>query len=249
MRRIGTVVLTASLLLAGSATAKPAVEELARTLAHLRTEVETLSADVEQKKEEKRARLRSLAGQKADLEFQLQREQRRIAELRTRAEQRRTALLADESAAHELRPALDEAMQTLHGRIRAGVPFKTAERLDAVDEIRRKLDAGLVTPQKATVQLWALVEDEMRLGRENGMYRQVIEIEDEEILADVARLGMVAMYFRTDDGRAGRAERRDGAWTWSREDDELDRRRVDALFEAMRKQIRTGFFELPGGIQ
>lgn len=225
------------------------LDGFAARLAELRSEVDTLSADVEQKKEERRTKLRSLAGQKSDLEFQLQREQNRIAQLEAQAEKRRKRLAETAIDGESLLPAVQTSMEELRGRIRGSVPFKTTERLGAVDELDEKLKQGLVTPQKASVQLWALIEDELRLGRENGMYRQVIDLGGEDVLVDVARLGMVAMYFRTDDGRVGRVDYRDSGWTWLEVDGDVQRRQIDQLFEAMRKQIRTGFFELPGPIE
>ncbi len=252
MKKLLIALTALSTFAAGTAVAATGSDALAARLAELRTEVEALSSDVEAKKEEKRTRLRSLSAQKADLEFQLQREERRIAELRARAERQRETMSKDTTVGNELKPALDEAMDDLEARIQAGLPFKRAERLEAVAELRRKIDQGLLTPQKGAVQLWALFEDEMRLGRENGLYRQVIELGGDEVLVDVARLGMVTMYFRTDDGRVGRVvQGGDGAashgWTWVETASERDQRQVAALFDAMRKQIRTGYFELPGG--
>jgi outer membrane murein-binding lipoprotein Lpp len=243
---LGIVVATSTV--ATFAFAKPKLDAFAERLATLRAEVESLSADVEQKKEAKRTRLRSLANQKADLEFQIQREERRIAQLRAQAEKKREKLAEQNVESDEIRPAVVDSMTAVKKKIRHGLPFKRAERLGAVDELEDKMNRGLVSPQKASVQLWSLVEDELRLTRENGLYRQVVTLEGEEMLVEVARLGMVGMYFRADDGRVGHVRRAEDGWEWVELESERDRRQVADLFEAMRKQIRTGFFELPGPI-
>jgi hypothetical protein len=243
---LGLVVATSSV--ATLAFAQPDVDAFAERLATLRAEVEELSSQVERKKETRRSRLRSLNNQKADLEFQLQREERRIAQLRARADRQREALADQNVSADELAPAVEDSMTMVRERIRRGLPFKRAERLQAVDDLERRLRQGTLSPQKASVRLWSLVEDELRLTRENGLYRQVIRLGGEEMLVEVARLGMVAMYFRADDGRVGHVRRTGDEWQWIELADQDQHRRVDTLFETMRKQIRTGFFELPGPI-
>src|SRR5690606_29294078 len=88
-------------------------------------------------------------------------------------------------------------------------------------------------------------EDEFRLTRENGLFSQTISLGRERVLADVVRLGSMALYFRTQDGRVGLAQRAADGWRFVVEDDAADRARIDALFDALRKQIRQGWFELP----
>lgn len=241
-------IVLATLMVASFAFAKPTLDTFAERLASLRSEVESLSAEVEQKKEARRTRLRSLSNQTADLEFQIQREERRIAQLRAQAEKKREALAEQNVEADEIRPAVDASMSAVRERIEEGLPFKRSERLKAVDEIEDKMARGLLSPQKASVQLWSLVEDELRLTRENGLYKQVITLDGQEMLVEVARLGMVGMYFRADDGRVGQVRLTGEDWEWVELTAEGERRQVDRLFDAMRKQIRTGFFELPGPI-
>lgn len=240
---LGLVAVTAA---AATAVAEPDLDAFAKRLAELRAEVESLSTRVEEAKITRRNEQRSVAAQKADLEFQLQREERRLAQLRAQAEKRREQVAAAGEDDAELTPAVDAAMDLLRRRIETGLPFKTAERLGALEALDAQLAQGLIPAPKAAVQLWALVEDELRLGRENGLYRQVITLDGEEVLVDIARLGMVAAYFRTDDGRFGHVVRDGDAWVWRLDSDESARRQIAGLFDAMRKQIRTGYFELPG---
>ena len=63
---------------------------------------------------------------------------------------------------------------------------------------------------------------------------------------DVARMGMVAMYFRTPDGGTGYAERaQGGGWAYRRAASSADEQRIRSLFDALEKQIRVGWFEVP----
>ena len=100
-------------------------------------------------------------------------------------------------------------------------------------------------PQRAAAQTWQFVEDELRLTRESAMDRQVVPFEGSEHLAEVARIGMIAMYFRTGEGQVGRAVLRDGQWAFEAFASAADIERVDNVFDALTKQIRQGWFELP----
>ena len=102
-----------------------------------------------------------------------------------------------------------------------------------------------MTPESAAARLWAFVEDELRLSRENALDRQVIPLPEGEVLAEVARLGMVALYFRTDGGLTGAAVPRDGGYAWEVITDRDDQKAVAALFEKLRHGVRTGAFTLP----
>jgi hypothetical protein len=223
------------------------LEALAEELVRIRGEVESLNAELNRKQEQHRNEMSSLAAQKGELEATLRREQLRVDQLeedlarnRERAEQ---AGIAGES----LVPVAEDAISSLRGHIESSLPFKPQERLAALEEIKTQLDTGALAPPRAINRLWSFYEDEMRLTRENGLYSQVITLEGEQVLADVARLGTVAMYFKTRDGDYGQAERSGGAWRFTELDDRAGIQRIENLFESLRKQIRTGYFELPNG--
>ena len=89
------------------------------------------------------------------------------------------------------------------------------------------------------------MEDERRLGRENGVDRQTITLKGQEVMVEVARLGMVALYYRSPTGEIGRATREADGWTWNTIADRNGRSQVNELFNALTRGVRTGWFELP----
>ncbi|NEZ03931.1 DUF3450 domain-containing protein [Wenzhouxiangella sp. XN201] len=223
------------------------LEALAEELVRIRGEVESLNAELNRKQDQHRNEMSSLAAQKGELEATLRREQLRVDQLeeeltsnRERAEQ---AGIAGES----LVPVAQEAIDALRRHIETSLPFKPQERMAALDEIQTQLETGSLAPPRAVNRLWGFYEDELRLTRENGLYSQVIELDDEQVLADVARLGTVAMYFQTRDGEYGQAQRSGEDWRFVRLDERAAIQRIDKLFESLKKQIRTGYFELPNG--
>jgi hypothetical protein len=106
----------------------------------------------------------------------------------------------------------------------------------------------LVSAPRALSRLWTFVEDEFRLTRENGLYQQTIEVDGQEHLADVVRIGSVALFFKTNQGAVGYAVPNANGYQYQAESNAEARKRIASLFDSFRKQIRAGYFELPNAI-
>ncbi len=217
----------------------------AESLAKLRAEVETLGEELERAQVEQRNELRALAGQKAELAAQLRREELRLAQIGTRLDEAKAAL-AEQGTDAELQAAVLGAADTLGQGIAAGLPFRAEERAKAVGDLAEQVRSGLLKPERAVPRLWALVEDELRLAREVGLQRQAIPLDGSEMLVEVAHVGLVSVYFVTADGRVGMARGTDGTWTWEVLTDRAAQAQVLELFDQLRKNVREGWFDLPG---
>jgi hypothetical protein len=222
--------------------------EMAAQIARLRSEVEDLSSRIETEKDAMTGQLRSYTAQKADLEMEVQRAEMTLDQLRDAARRRAEALDRDTRRDALLRPVLSAAIGAIRERIAAGLPFQVAERTADLDALSRQLDEGLIRVPDGVARLWDRVEDEFRLSRENGLYKQVIELDGNELLADVARVGMVMLYFQAGDGRVGSAVHRDGRWSWQALAAKQARVQIATLFDSFKKQIRAGFFLLPAAL-
>lgn len=252
LRRVHLMLITTACLTClttGELAASGTVSELAERLATLRGEVEELSEQIEAQKADTRGRLRSIASQKMDLEMQVQREELRVRQLRKAREEQLEEVEAGEEARAQLEPTIRASIDRVRASVERGLPFKVEERLAELDELERRLDEKVLPPERAGARLWQFVEDELRLTRESGLYRQTIKVGSEEMLADVARLGMVALYFKTNDGRVGHVRRAGaGEWEYVELTEEGQVEQIMALFDAFKKNIRVGYFELPNGL-
>lgn len=220
-------------------------DHLADELIRMRGEVEELHTRLASAKEQHLSRMGALARERGDLEADVNRERLVVEELESTIAQNRAA--ADEAGMDDtsLAPAVLDAVGQARAYVASSLPFQVRERQAALDEIERQVRTGAVPATKAVNRVWAFYEDELRLTRENGLYRQSITIDGETKLADVARLGMVMMFFRTGDGSFGKVVPSAGAWSFEPIADAADRERVAALFDSLEKQVRTGYFELP----
>jgi len=145
-------------------------------------------------------------------------------------------------------PVLLRHLQGLRGQVAGGFPFKIGERLGALEEIETRLQSGVVSPERSFNRIWAFVEDELRISRENAIYTQSINLQGENVLVDIAKLGNAMMFFRTRDLRYGRATQTPGGWRFEIVDHPEHSEQVAVLFDSLRKQIRQGYFRLPNAL-
>ena len=224
------------------------ISKLAANLTVLRGEVESLSDQIEQQKNETRGRLRSLTAQEMDLDMQVQKESLRLKQLRLAREQHLEEVRSGDDARKQLRPVVLAGIERVRASVERGLPFKKSERLRELDRLEEQIDKDLLTPEKGSIRLWQFIEDEVRLTRESGLYQQTITLGTEELLAEVARIGMVALYFKTSDGRVGYVQPDGDGWRYEEITGERERAQIENLFDAFQKNIRVGFFSLPDGL-
>ncbi|MEQ9012386.1 DUF3450 family protein [Algiphilus sp.] len=221
------------------------IDTLTDNLVSLRSDVESLNSRLNQEQETHKQEMRSLLSRKGQLTNEIRRQELEIERLRKALDEARTEAQSATADAQDLLPMLDAAITQMRAYIEAELPFKRAERLAALDEIQTQLDTGVVTGPKGVNRLWSFYEDELRLARETGLFRQSVELGGERQLADVARLGMVGLYFRTEDGQVGMAVEEGGQWRYQAVSDDAQQDQIVALFDALDKNIRSGYYQLP----
>jgi len=241
------------LLLAGSLTCGTALiagteDNMAQSLMQLRAEVEKLNTQIQDEKDDTKAAMRSLVLEKNELDATIGREDLKIKQLEQEIGKVKKQIEAASKNSEGIKPVVLEAVANLKARISNELPFKTAERLEDVERIETQMNDGLLTPQKALAQVWNSYADEVRMSRENGLFKQTIQLDGKDRLAEVARLGTVMMYFMTPDDRVGYVAKDGNGWFYKEEVSKEGKDQILALFDAMHKQIRTGYFTLPNAI-
>ncbi len=240
-RLITTLVLLGT---AGIVSAQEA-DGLAERLISLRGEVDELQSELNVRREEHKNRMAYLTAQLSDLEASRDREQLRVTQLEEDLDAMRAEIAEAGVGADALLPFLKGEIARLREQVRGGFPFKVQERLAELEELETQLDNGVMSAQRGVNRLWAFIEDEFRISRENAIYSQSIALDGENVLVDVAKLGSVMMYFRTRNLEYGRAVQTGQGWRFELLDNARDQELVARLFDSLRKQIRQGYFELP----
>jgi hypothetical protein len=243
--RFKLAILAAVSIASAGLQAQDPAETLAARLIQMRGQVDELQSELNLKREEHKNRMTYLTAQLTEMEANRDREALRIRQLEQDLEQMREQVAAAGMTSEALSPIIIEYLYALREQVENGFPFKVGDRLAALDEVETQLDSGVITAQRAFNRLWAFVEDELRITRENAIYTQSIYLDGENVLVDVAKLGNAMMYFRTKDLQYGRAIESEAGWRFERFDNASDQEMVARLFDSLRKQIRQGFFTLP----
>ena len=234
------------LLLSASVALGNSLENLAKTLAKIRGEVETLQTQLDTEKDKHGSRMSSLTSQLADLSVEERRQKLSIEKLEHSIEKMTESTRQAEQSGESLKPVLIEILNDYRHHIQTGFPFKMEDRIKAMNDLENNIVNQLVDPNKAVNQVWSLIEDEIRLSKENGVYQQTISLEGEKVLVDIAKLGTVFLFFQTRDNRVGMAKRSaDHGWKFETVASTNDIERITRLFDSLKKQIRQGYFELP----
>ncbi|MBU0483148.1 MAG: DUF3450 domain-containing protein [Proteobacteria bacterium] len=223
-------------------------DEMISSIMALRSSIETLYSRVDVNRENYKAEMKSLSLQIADAEAQINRKNTAIKLAEVELGKVKNIIAEASSKSMDLAPLLDEVFSLQITTIEGGIPFKIAERRAALDEIRSDLREKLITPERALALLWASFEDNVRLTREIGLFKQKIEINGTEMLADVAKIGTVMLFFSTPDKLVGHVVQDKHGYTYQVINHKQQQEEIAMLFDALNKQIRTGYFTLPNGL-
>lgn len=222
-----------------------ALNALAMRITEKRTQVESLSSELDLIKAGYNEQLRSLAAQRADVETQINREKLRLDQLDRDLAEVRNRMQANRDRLGDSLPLARRVLAETKAHVAAGVPFQVPGRIAELESLERLLESGSLDPGTLLARLWNQLESEYRLSGENGLYRQTAEVDGREQLVEVARLGMVLLYFRTPDGKVGVATPLNPGWKFRVETNAASQKQIETLFDSLRKNLKEGYFPLP----
>lgn len=221
------------------------LENISEELVEIRQEIANLHDEINFEKTRYNDQVRSYSSQKSDLEVKVSRAELNFKELQQELNKLRSLNQEKYKAYDDVIPVLKESIDALRQTVSQSLPFKLNDRLQALDDIERRMETDVISPNKAANQLWAFVEDELVLGRSSGIYNESVELNGEQKLVKVLRLGKVAMFYKSRDEEYGVLSQVDGDWTQQALTDEADIRQLDKLFDSFSKNIRNGIFTVP----
>ncbi len=221
------------------------LENISQELVEIRQQIETLHNEIGFAKETYRDQMRSYANQKSDLDVRISRADLNIKDLQ-RELKKLSDINKEKSATYaDVTPVVKAAIGQLRGSVKDSLPFKLEQRLNALDEIEHRLDTNLITSNKAANQLWAFVEDELMMGKSSGIYNDTLNLDGQEKLVKVLRIGKVAMFYKTPDGKFGVTRKAGGEWQQHVFEAPENITQLEELFDSFNKNIRNGQFEVP----
>ncbi|MDF1881439.1 DUF3450 family protein [Sulfurimonas sp. MAG313] len=243
-----SVLSMAVIVTLGSTTLVASTQNMAESLMKIRADVEELDASITDERDAYKSSMSSLLRQKNDLESVISRENLKIKQIERELGNVRKEIKEAGKNSEGLKPLLVTALDLMKENIKSSLPFKTKDRLADIEKIKSQLENDLVTPQKALALTWNAYADAIRMSKENGIFKQTINISGQDRLAEVARIGTVAMFFRLPDDSVGQVSKDATGWYYKEAVSKKEKEQILALFDSFKKQIRSGFFTLPNTI-
>ena len=214
----------------------------------LRGEVETLNSQISDEKDAYKSQMRSLTAQRSELEGIISRKELKLKEIQKELSDVQVKITKASKNSLGLKPIVFDAIDKLETMIKTSIPFKTADRIAAVEKIKTQLQSSLITPQKALSYVYNSYADEIRMTKENAIFQQTIQLDGEDKLVEVARVGTAMMFFKTPDDKVGYVTRSNNGWVYKEELNKEKQTEIVNIFDAFKKQIRTGYFTLPNAL-
>lgn len=221
------------------------LQNVSQELVNIRQQIETLHNKISFEKESYKDQMRSYSNQKSDLDVKISRAGLNIKDLQRELNKLAEINKQKNKAQEDITPVLKQAIERLRSSVSSSLPFKLEQRLQALDDIEQRLDTHVVSPNKAANQLWAFVEDELMLGKSSGIYNETLNIGGQDRLVKVLRIGKIAMFHKTHDGRYGVTKKTAGQWQQQTLDDSDSAQQLEQLFDSFGKNIRNGQFTTP----
>lgn len=238
-----------SLLIATEAFAAKDYLSLSSELAKLRSQVEQLNEDVQEVRREYSSQLRAYSLQKAELEATARKEEIKKKQLLEKISRLKGQMKKEDRANGDLTPTVVQYIDKLATYIAGTMPYKKEDRLQNIETIKRELSGGEIRAHHALSRLWSAYEDEQRLTRENQVSKERIEVEGVKYLAEVAKLGSSALFYRLDNGQYGKAVQAGEEWIFQPFNDSEQTEAAKGLFDGLKKQIKAAEYVLPNGFQ
>ena len=221
------------------------LKNISHELVEIRQQIESLHNKISYEKDAFKDQIRSYLNQKSDLDVRVSRADLNIKDLQRELQKLTTMTQRKNHLYESVFPILKESISLIRGSISDSLPFKLSQRLNALDEIEYRLDAQIISPNKAANQLWAFVEDELMLGKSSGIYNDTLNIEGQDKLVKVLRVGKIAMFYKTNEGGFGMMQKRGGMWQQQTLQEKKSVAQLEQLFDSFGKNIRNGQFTIP----
>jgi len=242
-----TMSIALSLLLSGTVVMANS-DNMAKSLMKLRAQVEQLDSQIDDAKNSYKASMKSLTMQKSELEAMVSRDELKIKQINKELNSVKAKITEASKNSKGLDPIVNEAIDSLIAMIKTSIPFKTNDRIAAVQKVKEQLASSLITPQKALSYVYNSYADEIRMTKENAIFKQTINLGGENKLVEVARVGTAMMFFKTPNDAVGYVIKDGSEWSYKEELNKEKQDQILNIFDAFKKQIRTGYFTLPNAL-
>jgi len=223
-------------------------KDIVNSIMQLRGDVESLYTGIKENELRYKTKMKSLSMQATDLEAQINRQSTSLKLAKSELDKIKVKIKKAAPTNDKIKPMVIEALNLLTQSIKDGIPFMVEDRVKSLEKITADLNEGIITSEKALALTWASYDDTIRITKEIGLFKQKRDIDGKLVLAKIAKIGSVMMFFSTPNNEVGYVVKENNTYSYKQITDPKDIKKIVSLFDALQKQIKTGYFELPNAL-
>lgn len=235
-----------NLILIGLTANAAPINEMGAKLISLRAEVEENGQRLQEVQRESSGKLDVYIQRRTELETQVSKAGLRTLQLQEKRKQLlKNAGSPTKANASEFTELLTWAGD-LEKSVRESLPFRRTERLQVLAALTDRIKTQRESSVSLAGELWVLTEKEFKLSADNEYLIGKIELDGIVQEAEIARIGMVQMMFKTADGKLGYAARQDNGWKLVTANTTEVNDAISRTLGKFKNRQSSGWFEVPG---
>jgi hypothetical protein len=220
-------------------------ESLVQRLTQTRAELESLNREADSLQREKQAELDQWTQRKSDMEAQLQREKLRRMQIAEKMKRLESRLKVSGKTDPQAQKRLLAWIAQYEKAVKSSIPFNQDQRLQSLDRLKERVERQHEAMEFVLADFWSFVEGELKLAQTNE-YRIVdVEFAGQKKKCEVARLGLLALFVVTPDGKTLRAQKTVDGWKWQDISSPAEQSSVLTLVQNLKNKNESGLYQLP----
>jgi Protein of unknown function (DUF3450) len=220
-------------------------ENFVEKLTQTRSEVETLSQEIDSLQREKQADLEQWTQRKTELESQMQKEQLRSLQLAEKLKRLESRVKIQAKTNPDAQKKLLAWIERFEVWIPATIPFLHESRQTQLKNLKIRLQKAQEPVEFIFADFWAFVENEIKLAQSNEYKIVDITLNGQVRKCEVARLGLQSLFVVTPDKGVLKASKEAGVWKWKDIESNEDQTSIMSLVKNLKNKNGSGYYQLP----
>jgi hypothetical protein len=219
--------------------------ELSQQLIPLRSQMEKEAQNLESFQQSLDQQIQALQGQVLELNQNLSREKLKSKVLAEKTKRLMSFTNQGPTGTLEDQKFVSQWIEDLKVWVDGSLPFQKQQRLSKLEELSSRFKKK--EPLEPLVwDLWSFTS--LELKNTKGFSNEVaqINLDGKLVTAEIAKLGMVHLYFKTTDQKMGYALKSKQGWTFQTAHSESELNAIDHIMKASRAKSFKNVYELPG---
>ena len=220
-------------------------EGLVKKLTETRADIESLAKEADSVQREKQADLDQWVQRKTEAEAQVDREKLRRLQMTEKLKRLESRVRVSGKSDPQAQKKLLGWISRFDGSVQDSIPFNRDTRLQTLRRLRERAERGQEPMEFVFADFWNFAESELKMAQSNEYKVVDVELGGKKRKCEVARLGLMALFVVTPDGKTLKAVRGASGWTWQDIETAPEQDSILTLVKNLKNKNDTGLYRLP----